>query len=1030
MGPTDLVRLAVIWCSSGMNRQRVSGARVQACVFAATNNPEPSILMVRSVFDEWSVPQEGVMIGESVPAAAWRGLDEEVGIRVDDPGGERQLATQRDLRYLGRVSLPPERHGERPTADNVGDGPLSLITMRAKAYWGVFLTLRSQRDVVATPNGREVDAVEWCSFEDALERISGTVREEKAELINNGIAIAASHLPERRLPDRWQPGDFIVQGRYCGPHQIVEELEELRAAWGSKALVLIVFREDTFFRPLLRLAHEDRDSLYELQATLSAQTTFEHIARGQEGDPEPHAEDELLESLPRQALGLDDIEPAFLSRLEQSTPRNVDDPRPPVSRPASFHLIAFGGEPAAAAGTSALERLQLMINSSAPVVAHRELEAQSDLRKSLIASELGLRGKPRRAETEADGSSEFQLASSASRAHTRPGTRDAPGSPSEEDNGYAGMLLDLALKATRSSVGNIYLANRDGRTLRLEAQRGNENVISELVPLQKGKPDDGVLPGVVGRVYERRRALIINDVEDYERANSHAYFLSVTNPELRAYAELAVPIEQGPFSSTAPPFQELPNSRPIGVLNVERVLPHDSAAGDFTPTDLSTLQTIALFYALRRATSLTAFSADSLAWLTEATALNPQNTFWTDPPDDPLSDVPLDMLSARPTLAHIAKRIFELTRSHSVTIRVVTPDQLGLTRFVSEPAARLDDDQTTIKIDEPKSVNAWVARTGWPCYIPNMRNHPTRPFPGLDGVAKIPQRSEIRSELCLPIKAHGRLVGTLNLESQHRNDYPDDVAAVVRALAQQVGLAISQARRNDERRLFSFQARQASQAHRVLGQVDDLERLVNSHDDLRRTKFTRDVEDIIRSIRRASDPELARPFDVEPVGGTSTPALEVVRQLLEKPRNAGHLSIRELPPAGMRLPELVSQVLTLAGDELLRNALRIASQNRNLPFFVIVRFAPINRAGRAYLRAEVANPLAMPLPPELVRRLYRGPIHSDRTHMGAFVVGSFVRSVGGEVYVVENGPNYFRVRLELPADAATVAAEPLGGGAS
>ncbi|HXQ88738.1 MAG TPA: GAF domain-containing protein [Solirubrobacterales bacterium] len=970
-----------------MNRDRVRGARIQTCIFAATNSPEPSVLLVRSVYGEWSVPQEGVMIGETVPDAAWRGLDEEVGIRVDDPGGERQLATQRDLRFLGRLRLPKERHGERPIADNVGDSPLGLVKMKSKAYWGVFLIFRSQLDVVAAPNEREVDAVEWCSFEKAAERIRGTARPAKAQLILDGLATLQSHLPTRKLPDRWQPSDFIVHGRYCRSPQIVEELEELRQAWKSKAVVLIVFREDTFFRPLLRIAHEDEARVEELQETLSTLMGFELSKPDQEGVA-PDRSADLLTSLPTAELGLADIEPVVLSRLEQSHPRHLQDPPRPISRPASFYVIAFGGEPPSSA-SGALSQLQLMINSSAPVVAHRELEAQTDLRKQLGVTEL-----------------QWQVERS-----------ERSVEQSVEDEDYAEMLLDLALKVTRSSVGNIYLADRNGRSLRLEAQRGNDQAIPEIAPREgSSQSEKPILPGVVGRVYSRGRALIINDVADYERANAHAHFLSVVrDPDLQPYAELAVPIEQGPFASSVPPFSELPKSEPIGVLNVERVRPRDSAAGDFTPTDLSALQTIALLYALRRAGSLTAFSADSLAWLTEATALKPPRASFPDPPDDPLSDVPIDMWSARSTLAYIARKIFDLTRSTSVAIRVVTPDQLSLTRFVAEPENRLHDSHATIPIDSSESVNAWVARTGLPCYIPNMLNHPTRPFPGLDGVIEIAEREGIRSELCLPIKAHGRLVGTLNLESRHKSDYPDDVAAVVGALAQQVGLAVSQARRDDERRLFSFQAQQASQAHRVLREVDDLEKLLKKNSELKETKFGAELSRVLRSIRRASDPEHAKQFEIEPISDGWVSAADLVQMLVAKPLYKGHLDIRTPPPPGMRLPKLVGQVLTLALDELLRNGLGVVSRKPNLPFVVVLRFEEIERAGRAYLRAEVVNAVAKPLVREVEQRLYRGPIHSGRTHIGAFVVGSFVRSVGGEVYVKENSSKYFGVRLELPA---------------
>lgn len=934
------------------------------------------------------------MLNESVEEAAWRCLDEEVEFSVDDPGRRRNVAAFRNKHFLQRLQLPEDRHGERPIAEDVGDGPLGLIQMKAKAYWAAILVFGSQYEVGAGANRREINAVEWCTFDEARSRIESSVRKEKAAMLHSGLELAERALPEGTPPIDWTPQDFIINGRYCDSQPLVSRLEGLRRARNSEALLLFAFRETTVFRPLLRLVHKDQVRLPDLRQILVNKTKLTSIARD---SPTLEALKRSLPSaLPLRELGLEDFDLTLLERVDQGA--DSDDPRAPLTQPASIVVLAFGGT-SAKGEQSALDELLLMVNASAPVIAHRELEGQTDLRDAL-------------AQTERTWNEERSV---------RPGgstLSDPSSSPPSEDgkwhpDDYATMLLDLALKVTRSSVGNLYVAKRDGRTLKRVAHRLNADEFEELQPAEEEEPRS-----VVMRAYERGRALIINDVVDYQRMNPQAGYVSVlADPDMEPYAELAVPIEQGPFSSLVPPrspaHSQPPRTKPIGVINVERVRPNDMGAGDFTPSDLAALQTIAFFYALRRAGSLTMASASSLAHLTQRNALAPAGAGLELPSGAHVADVPADLLSARESLALIAAQIHALTRSTSVTIRVVTPDQLGLARLVAFPSARLDDRFSVIAVDDRESVNAWVARSGLPCYIPNALDRGGTHFDGLDGIISVPDREPVRSELCLPIAVQGRVLGTLNLESAQHSDYPDDVTAVVSALAQQAGVAIAQVRRADERRLFAIHAEQTRRSHVILKRVGRLNKWLSAHG-RQIAGDNGELKRLAEEISTAADPLRPAAAATATLSGGRRLAREAVLESLKRSRVEARVDVRSMPPDDLLLHELAAHVLTIALTELLQNAANYVSKRTNLTFIVRLRYHPVRRGRRDYLCLEVTNRVKEALPPEIVSLLYRRPVSRERTHLGAYIAGAYVRSVGGEIYIAENGTEFLTAALELP----------------
>ena len=124
------------------------------------------------------------MLKESVADALVRGLREECGIDVpsERKAGDRSIHV-RSHRYIGALTLPAHRQGERPVADDAPGTALETIKLRAKAYWMATVLLRSREDVAPAPDGNEIKDLRWFTLEEAEEMIRSTNQPEKAELL-------------------------------------------------------------------------------------------------------------------------------------------------------------------------------------------------------------------------------------------------------------------------------------------------------------------------------------------------------------------------------------------------------------------------------------------------------------------------------------------------------------------------------------------------------------------------------------------------------------------------------------------------------------------------------------------------------------------------------------------------------------------------------------------------------------------------------------------------------------------------------
>ncbi|MDH4135840.1 MAG: GAF domain-containing sensor histidine kinase, partial [Anaerolineae bacterium] len=85
-----------------------------------------------------------------------------------------------------------------------------------------------------------------------------------------------------------------------------------------------------------------------------------------------------------------------------------------------------------------------------------------------------------------------------------------------------------------------------------------------------------------------------------------------------------------------------------------------------------------------------------------------------------------------------------------------------------------------------EGITGWVAQSGEPLLVPDVSQEPR--------YYSVPQASEIRSELAVPLKAKEEVIGVLHVQSGHLNAFDESDLAVLQSLAHQAAIAIENAR--------------------------------------------------------------------------------------------------------------------------------------------------------------------------------------------------------------------------------------------
>jgi hypothetical protein len=275
-------------------------------------------------------------------------------------------------------------------------------------------------------------------------------------------------------------------------------------------------------------------------------------------------------------------------------------------------------------------------------------------------------------------------------------------------------------------------------------------------------------------------------------------------------------------------------------------------------------------------------------------------------------------------------------------------------------------------------------------------------------------RPDTVSELCLPIFVGGRLVGALNLESRFRDGYVDAVETAA-AVAEQIGLSLQYARRAHEQTVLSMSTASTASVHELSKSVDRLRDLANGPDVPARlaSEMVSTASTIAACIQ--SGTELV---DEPPVALS-----ELVDQVLRELKLSKTFVQRGEPLQDVRLSSGDALALRVALAALFDNA---NNNVHNLDPTMNLSWRRHSVGGCDYNRLLIANSIALPVPREVLRVLFRKPLRprgSDRVHIGAFTAAALVRSMGGEVFIRRSEPPRFVVGVDIPIKRGDMAVQ-------
>jgi hypothetical protein len=270
----------------------------------------------------------------------------------------------------------------------------------------------------------------------------------------------------------------------------------------------------------------------------------------------------------------------------------------------------------------------------------------------------------------------------------------------------------------------------------------------------------------------------------------------------------------------------------------------------------------------------------------------------------------------------------------SVTCRLLMgggPEPFGrsLYRVHCEGQECAADSPDSISLDDVSSyVNAWVAVDGVPASLRRIVEgvpaaEDLARYQGLEAIQLF--RPNIRSELCVPVCAKGRLVGTINLESDRFLAF-DSVGGSIEEYAQLVGAALLDSRRKIGVSMMAEAGGFLERRHLLEGRLDVVTDVVSKCESLtneirsRLLKEAGDVKTLVLMDRpRPTWSEAERGPTLTDVVQESLMSLDFIFTDVERfrPTDCDSDAMREI--GGRRLSPSVASSLAIAVGQALLN---------------------------------------------------------------------------------------------------------------
>jgi hypothetical protein len=611
----------------------------------------------------------------------------------------------------------------------------------------------------------------------------------------------------------------------------------------------------------------------------------------------------------------------------------------------------------------------------------------------------------------------------------------------------AGMVSRAALLLTGSEDADIFLTGKDpdnlfraascaarisrpGRSVDHVALDPDIKLSFPLTPLARFNKDShsrltkSDSQSVVQHVHSTGKPLIINELADFIEMHDTVHYAPAPearhSKNLANVKELAVPLAlSGALAKGDPSI--------FGVLNLEK------RQGRYTGNDVFIARQLAQYFCLQRSQVLNeaatriVFRAKSDEIVADAFSVHTVRSYCQLRVEPPTSTdgPPLEFWLASEPIKLFLEALYVSTRSSHVTVRVASTDGLRLYRYAEWPSGKGDKTHAIISSRLRSSVNSWVFRHGMQCSINNIDSqHELLSYPGLEGVIRtehsssaspkeprldrvkdaFARRNLCKSELCLPLRVRGRILGTLDLESMFIGAYRGKEQAIY-SIAEEIVQVLSNAQQSFEHQLFMILATTKLTSHEILGIADELTvkaaefpgMLSDASLSESRDYLSRLADRLREIISQVSSISFARP----------TRKTHTLRQLVNVARGQGG-TLREFvfQDPDRLLDTLFEEDIAFRLILIMKPIIRNAISATDMTPHGTVRLIPrrLSRGGRDFISLSISNPLERRQIPNarMANALFRVPIATDRWHLGTFMAGVLARSLGGDVYVVFN----------------------------
>jgi GAF domain-containing protein len=464
--------------------------------------------------------------------------------------------------------------------------------------------------------------------------------------------------------------------------------------------------------------------------------------------------------------------------------------------------------------------------------------------------------------------------------------------------------------------------------------------------------------------------------------------------------------------------------RAIGVLCMvwnqddERAFgPYELAAGRMVA------QHLARGYKARHSADAVRLVTGQLSFISESDPAGAEMAEWEIECDEILAPR-LDVKQIAPSVLQIIRGLVNLSGAMSATCRLLTgADGESMARYLvrlhSEGGEAATESPSQISLDEAAtSVNAWVAKTGEPVYLRTLEPladgsdyYTSADLSSFEGLEKVCiYRPGVECELCIPIFAERRLVGTVNLEADRTFAF-DSMAETIAEYVQLIGIALLESRRRIGVDTVTEVEGLLDHRHRLDAELSTLAESIKEADEVPEQLRAAHLNAVDKIHTRVY---MGRVEEVEGFG-ESVQIGEVIKAAMKSIRWAtSDLAIRDLTvePWSQRSDAVCSAsvgkdaalALSFAIAQALHNVRKHGGSGASLAersHLAMFRFGESMLGGRRNLYVAVSStcpPAAFDsLDPQ---RIFREPIERNgRVSLGAFLAGETLRRCGGSAYL-------------------------------